>query len=108
VPKSVRRRGDKGAGAIVGFANFMLRLLEGEAPRAVLVAWDTLDAPNHREELFAGYQAGRVIDPELVEQLAVLPTLVEACGFANAKCRGSRRMTFWPLPWPARSGVAGL
>lgn len=88
VPKSVRRTGDKGAGAIVGFANLMLRLHEGEAPRAVLVAWDTLDTPNHREWLFAGYQAGRVIDPELLEQLAVLPTLVEACGFANAKTPG--------------------
>ena len=26
LPKSIRRRGDKGAGAIVGFANFLLRL----------------------------------------------------------------------------------
>ena len=26
VPKSVRRRGDKGGGAILGFANFLLRL----------------------------------------------------------------------------------
>ena len=45
VPKSVKRRGNKGGGAILGFANFLLRLYAQEKPRAVLVGWDTLDAP---------------------------------------------------------------
>ena len=36
LPKSIRRQGDKGAGAILGFANFLLRLYETEKPRAVL------------------------------------------------------------------------
>lgn len=36
--KTIRRRGNKGAGAILGFANFLLRLYESEKPRAVLVA----------------------------------------------------------------------
>ena len=35
LPKSIRRRGNKGAGAILGFANFLLRLYETEKPRAV-------------------------------------------------------------------------
>jgi DNA polymerase-1 len=46
LPKTVRRRGNKGAGAIVGFANYLMRFYETERPRAVLVAWDTLEAPH--------------------------------------------------------------
>ena len=88
LPKTIRRRGDKGGGAIVGFANFLLRLYAGEEPRAVIVGWDTLDAPTYRHEAFAGYQSGRQFDPELVDQLEVLPQLVAACGFANAKAPG--------------------
>jgi DNA polymerase-1 len=88
LPKTIRRKGNKGAGAIVGFANFLLRLHEDEQPRAVLVGWDTLGVPTHRQKLFKGYQAGRSFDDELIEQLEVLPQLVTACGFANAKAPG--------------------
>src|SRR3954453_15024314 len=59
LPKSIVRRGNKGAGAIVGFANFLLRLYEAERPRAVLVGWDTLDAPTYRHQLLPEYQSGR-------------------------------------------------
>jgi DNA polymerase I len=72
----------------VGFANFLLRLFEIEQPRAVLVGWDTLDSPNHRQRLFPAYQSGRVFDEELLDQLQVLPAFVTACGFANAKASG--------------------
>jgi DNA polymerase I len=88
VPKSVRRRGNKGGGAIVGFANFLLRLYAQEQPRAVLVGWDTLDAPTYRHQALATYQAGRAFDPELLDQLEVLPQFVSACGFARAKAPG--------------------
>jgi DNA polymerase I len=88
LPKTIRRTGNKGAGAIVGFANFLLRLYESEQPRATLVGWDTLDAPTYRHEAFAGYQAGRSFDEELLDQLEILPQFVEACGFANAKAPG--------------------
>ena len=88
LPKTIRRAGDKGGGAIVGFANFLLRLYELERPRAVVVAWDTLEEPTYRHEAFADYQAGREFDDELVDQLDVLPDLVAACGFANAKAAG--------------------
>ena len=88
VPKSVRRRGNKGGGAIVGFANFLLRLYAQEQPRAVLVGWDTLDAPTYRHRALATYQAGRAFDAELLDQLEVLPQLVAACGFACAKAPG--------------------
>jgi DNA polymerase-1 len=88
LPKSIRRQGNRGGGAIVGFGNLLLRLYETEQPRAVLVGWDTLDSPNFRQRLFPPYQSGRQFDEELIDQLAVLPQLVAACGFANAKAAG--------------------
>ena len=88
VPKTIRRAGNKGAGAIIGFANILLRLYEQEQPRAVLVGWDTLEAPTYRSKLFPAYQSGREFDDELIEQLNALPKFVAACGFANAKAAG--------------------
>ena len=88
VPKTVRRRGGKPGGAIVGFANFLLRMYAAEHPRAVLVGWDTLDAPTYRHQAFSAYQSGRHFDDDLLEQLELLPQLVTACGFANAKAAG--------------------
>ena len=88
VPKSIRRAGGRGGNAIVGFANFLLRLYESEQPRAVLIGWDTLDAPTYRHQAFEAYQSGREFDAELVEQLEILPQFVEACGFACAKAAG--------------------
>jgi len=88
LPKSIRRKGGRGGGAIVGFANFLIRLYDTERPRAVLVGWDTLGAPTYRQELFPPYQAGRQFDDAIVEQLDVLPEFVAACGFLNAKAAG--------------------
>jgi DNA polymerase-1 len=88
LPKTIRRNGNKPAGAIVGFTNILLRLYEQELPRAVLVGWDTLNAPTYRNELLATYQSGRQFDEDLVDQLELLPELVAACGFANAKAPG--------------------
>jgi DNA polymerase-1 len=88
VPQSIRRRDGKGGGAIVGFANFLLRLYLDEAPRAVLVGWDTLDMPTWRHRALAGYQSGRAFAAELLDQLDLLPQFVAACGFAWAKAPG--------------------
>lgn len=77
LPKTILRRGRKQAGAIVGFANTLLRLYREEEPRAVLVAWDTLDVPTYRHEEFSNYQSGREFDHALLEQLDMLP------GFGN-------------------------
>jgi DNA polymerase-1 len=88
LPKTIRRRGNKGGGAILGFANFLLRLYETEQPRAVLVGWDSLDEPTYRHEALPAYQSGREFDDELVDQLEILPDFVAACGFANAKAPG--------------------
>jgi exodeoxyribonuclease-3 len=88
LPKTILRRGGKPAGAILGFANMLLRFHQAEQPRAVLVAWDTLDAPTYRHKAFPGYQGGRDFDDAIIEQLKVIPDFVAACGFANAKAAG--------------------
>jgi DNA polymerase-1 len=88
LPKSIRRQGNRGGGAIVGFANLLIRLFETEHPRAVLVGWDTLGSPNFRQRLFPAYQSGRQFDEELIDQLDLLPELVRACGLVNAKAAG--------------------
>jgi len=82
MPKSVR------LGGVLGFANMLLRLWQTEEPRAVLVGWDSIGEPTYRNEAFDAYQGGRVFDPELLEQLDVLPELVGAMGFAAAKGAG--------------------
>jgi exodeoxyribonuclease-3 len=88
LPKTIRRDRNRPAGAILGFANMLLRLYQAEQPRAVLIAWDTLDEPTYRHIAFDAYQGGRTFDDELIEQLAVIPDFVSACGFANAKAAG--------------------
>jgi len=88
LPKTITRAKGRPAGAIVGFANMLVRLWEAERPRAVVVAWDTLEAPTYRNEAFPNYQSGRVFDKALLEQLPMLPELVAACGFAVAKAPG--------------------
>ncbi|HVM16173.1 MAG TPA: 5'-3' exonuclease [Gaiellaceae bacterium] len=88
LPKSIRRAEGRPGNALVGFANMLLRLWEAEQPRAVLVGWDTLEVPTYRHEALPGYQAGREFDDELLEQLALLPQLVEGLGFATAKGAG--------------------
>jgi exodeoxyribonuclease-3 len=88
LPKTILRKGNKGAGAIVGFANYLLRLHQAEQPRAVIVGWDTLTAPTWRHKAFKPYQSGREFDAALIEQLDILPELVAACGFVNAKKPG--------------------
>jgi DNA polymerase I len=88
LPKTILRKGKKPSGAILGFANLLLRLYRTEQPRAVLACWDTLEAPTYRHEGFADYQSGREFDDDLVEQLDAVPQFVAACGFANAKRAG--------------------
>jgi len=107
LPKSIRRKGNRGGGAIIGFSNFLLNLYAGERPRAVLVGWDTLGAPTYRQELFPAYQGGRQFDEELVEQLDILPELVAACGFANAKAAGYEADDFLAAAAAAEEGRGG-
>ena len=109
LPKNIRRNGDRPAGAILGFANLLLRLYREERPRAVLVGWDTYEKPTYRHEAFAAYQSGREFDDDIIEQLAVIPKFVTACGFANAKKAGYEADDFLAAAAAAeerRGGVA--
>jgi DNA polymerase-1 len=75
----------------------------------VLVGWDSLDHPTYRHELFEGYQAGRVFDDELLEQLDLLPDVVRSFGFAAAKAPGYEADDFLAAAVKqeeARSGTA--
>jgi len=105
LPKSIKRAGGKPGGALVGFGNALLRLWEDTRPSSVLVAWDSLSVPNFRAELLPGYQAGRVFDDALLEQLDLMPAFVEEFGFVSAKHGGYEADDFlaasvarWPGP----------
>ena len=88
VPKSVRRAGGKAGNAILGFANYVLRFVEAEKPRTVFVGWDELSKPNWRAKELSGYQGGRIFEPEIVEQLDVLPEFIASFGFLYGKGAG--------------------
>ena len=82
LPKSIRLN------ALVGFANFLQRLWEAEQPEAVLVGWDSLETPTYRHEALPAYQSGREFEQSILEQLGMLPALVESFGFLVGKAGG--------------------
>jgi DNA polymerase-1 len=108
LPKSMKSARGRPSGALVGFANFLLRLWEAEEPRAVVVGWDTLGAPTYRSEAFPSYQSGRVFDDALVEQLDLLPELVRAMGFLAAKEDGYEADDFLAAAVSQEEGRGGL
>jgi DNA polymerase-1 len=82
LPKSIRLN------ALVGFSNFLIRLWEAEQPESVLVGWDSLETPTYRHEALPAYQSGREFEDSILEQLGLLPELVESFGFAIGKAGG--------------------
>ncbi len=88
LPKTMRRQDGGPGNALIGFTDMLLRLWRAESPRALLVGWDTLDVPTYRHEALEAYQSGRVFEDELLEQLDLLPALVESAGFVSAKAAG--------------------
>jgi DNA polymerase I len=88
LPKQIRRAEGRPANMIVGFANMLVGLWEAEQPRSVLVAFDSLETPTYRHEALPAYQSGREFPDDLLEQLNMLPDLVDAFGFAFAKAPG--------------------
>jgi len=90
LPKTILGRGRKPAGAILGFANVLLRLYRDEQPRAVLVAWDTLEVPTYRHDKFPAYQSGREFDDALLKQLAS-PSAKRRCADVNQCLRAEFR-----------------
>jgi DNA polymerase-1 len=88
IPKTVRGLGGRPANALVGVANYLLRLWDAEQPAAMLVAWDSLETPTYRHEALSAYQSGREFESALLDQLEALPEFVESFGFACAKGPG--------------------
>jgi DNA polymerase I len=105
IPKQIRSTAGRPANALTGFANFLLSLWDSEQPEAVLVGWDTLETPTYRHEALPVYQSGREFDDALLEQLGVLPGIVESFGFLVGKAGGYEADDFlaasaaaWPGP----------
>ena len=88
-PKTVTGAGGAPINAAVGFVGMLIRVWDQERPRAVFVAWDTLGVETYRHGLWPPYQSGRVFEPEIVQQLGLLPALCEAFGFGVGKRAGS-------------------
>ena len=107
LPKSIRRAGNKGGGAIVGFANTCCASTSRSSRGAVLVGWDTLEAPTYRHQVFPAYQAR----PRL-RRRAARPArraaAVRARPAASPPPRrpATRRTTSWP-PRPPTRGTRG-
>src|SRR5579885_1019176 len=88
MPKTLRGSGGQPVNSVIGWTNMLLGLWDAEQPRAVFVAWDTLGIPTYRHKLWPAYQAGRVFDRELLQQLNALPDICRAFGFGVGKGAG--------------------
>jgi DNA polymerase I len=88
MPKTVKGPDGRPINAIVGFFEIVGRVWREEGPRAVYVAWDTLNVPTYRHKLWPPYQGGREFESEIVEQLGRLPELCRAFGFGVGKAPG--------------------
>ena len=89
LPKTILRKGAQGRGAILGFANFLLRLYRGGAAARGAGRRGTRSrrrptGTRHSRPTRAAASSMHAI----VEQLDMLPEFVAACGFVNAKAAG--------------------
>jgi DNA polymerase I len=107
LPKTIRRADGGGGNLIDGVGGLLIRLWEEENPRAVLVAWDTLTVPTYRHAALPAYQSGRHFDRELLDQLDLMPQLVDAMGFAPAKADGFEADDFLAAGVAAEEGRRG-
>jgi len=107
IPKTLRRSDGGPGNMLFGFGTMLVRLWQGERPRTVLAAWDTLDVPTYRHEALAAYQSGREFDAELLEQLDLLPALVASSGLAYAKAPGYEADDFLGAAVATEEGAGG-
>ena len=107
IPKTLRRSDGGPGNMLFGFGTMLVRLWQGERPRTVLAAWDTLDVPTYRHEALAAYQSGREFDAEFLEQLDLLPALVASSGLAYAKAPGYEADDFLGAAVATEEGAGG-
>ena len=75
-------------GAIYGFGNALVNLMEKEEPTHLAVAWDT-HAPTFRHEMDENYKANRPPQPEdLRISIPLIKEMVELFGFSNLEKDG--------------------
>ncbi len=75
-------------GAIYGFANALVNLLEKEQPTYLAVAWDT-HAPTFRHEMDENYKANRPPQPEDLQiAIPLIKEMIAFFGFTNVEKDG--------------------
>jgi len=75
-------------GAILGFANTLVKMLEDEEPTHIAVAWDT-SAPTFRHEMDENYKANRPPQPEdLRVGIPLIKEMITAFGMENIEKDG--------------------
>jgi DNA polymerase I len=107
LPSSIKRANGRPGNLLMGLVSMVLRLWQAERPRAVFVGWDTLTVPTYRHEELPGYQAGRVFDPALLEQLDLAPGLLEAAGIVCGKAPGYEADDFLAAAVAAERSAGG-
>ena len=107
IPKTVRGEGGRPINAVIGWTNMVLGLWDSERPRAVFSAWDTPSTPTYRHALWPEYQAGRVFDADLLEQLDLLPELARTLGFGVGKQAGYEADDFMAAAAVREAGQGG-
>ncbi|MBI2300532.1 MAG: DNA polymerase I [Armatimonadetes bacterium] len=84
----LRARDGTPTGAVYGFANMLLRVLEDERPTALGLAFDT-PTPTFRHTQFADYKAHRPpLDEDLITQLPLVDALADAFRWPILKAPG--------------------
>ena len=75
-------------GAVLGFANTLIKLLEEEKPTHIAVAWDT-HAPTFRHDLDEDYKANRPPQPEELKiGIPLMKEMIEKFGIVNIEQDG--------------------
>lgn len=75
-------------GALFGFTNMLLSLLNNEKPDAIVVCWDGPER-TFRSQEFEAYKAHRPdVDPQLIAQMPVARDVVTAFGIQSAEVPG--------------------
>ncbi len=78
----------KPTGALFGFSNMLLSLLNSQKPDSVVICWDAHEKTLRKQE-FDAYKAHRPeVDPQLKAQMPEARRLVEAFGIQSAEVGG--------------------
>ena len=84
LPESLKSRDGMPAGAVYGFASFLLKLVADERPTHLGVTFDGSLTTSFRNRIYPAYKAQRALPPpELEAQLRACEDLAAALGAAT-------------------------